>query len=208
MSVLLTAFGPFGGRVENASSLALVGLRGLRGLAPGLRTRVLPVDAVVAPARLKDALRRIRPRVLVMLGEAGGSSGIRLERTAWNEFDFRIPDVAGRQRSGAPVVRGAPVSLASTLPLDRLHERLAADGHPVEFSDDPGRYLCNQLFFTAREWLDRHLPDCRAGFIHLPLEDALPVRDAVRALSVVLDELGAFSRSPRSGPAATRSPRA
>jgi len=70
MKILVTAFGPFDGRPENASSLAL---RGLMEIFPQLRTRILPVDSVVAPARLKQALKTIRPDALVMLGEAAGS---------------------------------------------------------------------------------------------------------------------------------------
>lgn len=46
MTCLVTAFGPFGGRVENASSLAL---RELKKQFPAIRFRILPVDSVVAP---------------------------------------------------------------------------------------------------------------------------------------------------------------
>ncbi len=85
MKILVTAFDPFDGRSDNASSLAL---RELKKQFPEIRTRTLPVDAVIAPARLRAALRSIQPDVLIMLGEAAGSTHIRLETTAWNELDF------------------------------------------------------------------------------------------------------------------------
>ncbi len=183
MNVLVTAFGPFGGRELNASSLALAGLR---KSFPGLHTRILPVDAVIAPSRLIQAIRLIQPDALIMLGEAGGSTDIRLETTAWNELDFRIPDIAGRQYSSRPIRGESPASLPSTLPLREIYDRLVSVGHPVTFSEDPGRYLCNLLFFRAMDHLAENSLNIPAGFIHLPLESDLPTEQAVAALTEAL----------------------
>lgn len=180
MLILVTAFGPFGGRLENASSLVL---KELRKKFPEIRTRILPVDAVLAPARLRSALRQWRPDALIMLGEAGGSLDIRLEKRAWNEKNFGIPDISGRQPTGIPVRRGAADYFDSTLPLGAMKMRLEKLGTPVAFSDDAGRYLCNQLFFSARDYLEREKIMIPAGFIHLPLESALPTSEATEAVA-------------------------
>lgn len=186
MTVLVTAFGPFDGRLENASSLAL---HELKTAHPAIRTRILPVDSVIAPARLKRALRTIRPDALVMLGEAAGSKAIRLETTGWNLLDFRIPDIAGRQPLGKPIRKGAGESMASGLPLERIHSMLEKAEHAVTFSDDPGRYLCNQVFYTALDWIVRENAGCKAGFIHLPLAADYPTPRAVHALTLLLEEV-------------------
>ncbi|QTN33188.1 pyroglutamyl-peptidase I [Akkermansiaceae bacterium] len=180
MPVLVTAFGPFGGRERNASMLALMELR---KMMPEIRTRILPVDAVLAPSRLRQALREIRPDALIMLGEAAGSDAIRLEGTAWNEKDFRIPDIAGRMPTGVPIRPGAPASMPSTLPLREIHQCLADAGQPVTHSQDPGRYLCNQLFFSAMDFLKTNALRIPAGFIHLPLEGELPSTKAAEAIA-------------------------
>lgn len=191
MKLLITAFGPFGGRDLNASTLALAGLR---KMVPGIYTRVFPVDAVIAPSRLKLAIRQIRPDALLMLGEAGGSREIRLETTAWNELDFSIPDIAGRQYTPRPILRDAPVSLPSTLPLGEIHDRLVSLGHPVTFSGDPGRYLCNLLFFRALSNLAHSGITIPAGFIHLPLESDYPTDRTVAALRDVIRLLRASGK--------------
>lgn len=190
MKILVTAFGPFDGRLENASSLAL---RGLKTLHPEIRTRILPVDSVIAPARLRQALRLIRPDALIMLGEAAGSKEIRLETTAWNELDFRIPDNGGRMPRNQPIFKGASPRLPSTLPLETFRELLEKNGHPVRFSDDPGRYLCNQIFYTARYDLDANQMTCPAGFIHLPLAQDYPTEQAVAALDLIVSEMTGLS---------------
>ena len=186
MIVLVTAFGPFNGRSENASSLALVGLK---KLFPEIRTRTLPVDAVAAPARLKQALRLIRPDGLIMLGEAAGSHKIRLETTAWNELDFKIPDIAGRQFISRPIRSGSAASRKSTLPLQEIHASLDEAGHAVSYSDDAGRYLCNQLFYLALEYLELESIAIPAGFIHLPLEQDYPTSRVVDGLSRIIQLL-------------------
>jgi pyroglutamyl-peptidase len=186
MKILVTAFGPFDGRPDNASSLAL---RELEIGLPGIHTRILPVDAVIAPSRLKQALKQIRPSALIMLGEAAGSRQIRLETTAWNELDFRIPDIAGRQPSLKPIIRSAPSHFTSTLPLAAIHASLVNSGHQVSLSDDAGRYLCNQLFYVARHQMDSHTTACPAGFIHLPLAKDYPTTRAVDALTRAIEVL-------------------
>lgn len=184
MKLLVTAFGPFGGRTQNASSLALAGLKRRH---PWLNTRILPVDSVIAPQRLNQALREVIPDGVILLGEAGGSQTIRLETTAWNELDFRIPDIAGRQPRGETIDVSAPEFLCSTLPFDRIHEHLLETGHPVSYSDDPGRYLCNQILFHGLWKIERCGLPALAGFIHLPLESDYPTMRAVDALARVVE---------------------
>lgn len=186
MKILVTAFGPFDGRSENASSLAL---RELRRTFSGIHSRILPVDSVIAPAELRQALQKIRPDALIMLGEAAGSQKIRLETTAWNSLDFSIPDIAGRQPAQRLIRPGAPINLGSTLPLEKFHSLLTANGHEVAFSDDPGRYLCNQIFFTALEFLRHQSTPCPAGFIHLPLANDYPTTRAADALGHLIQEM-------------------
>lgn len=186
MKILVTAFGPFGGRSGNASSLAL---RELKIAFPEIHTRILPVDSVVAPARLKQALRQLRPGILIMLGEAAGSKVIRLETTAWNELDFTIPDIAGRQPLARPVLSKSPAALNATLPLEEIHASLVSLGHQAVLSDDAGRYLCNQLSFVALDYLQRHAIPCAAGFIHLPLAEDYPTDRATAVLGHVIHAL-------------------
>lgn len=186
MKILVTAFGPFDGRPENASWLAL---RELKIALPEIRTRILPVDSVIAPARLRQALQLIRPGILILLGEATGSRTLRLETTAFNELDFRIPDISGRQPVARPIRQNAPPIRRSTLPLKQINTLLSANDHEVILSNNPGRYLCNQVLYIALDFIECHSLPCRAGFIHLPLAEHYPTDRAADALARVVREL-------------------
>lgn len=186
MKILVTAFGPFAGRAENASSLAL---HELRVVFPEILTRILPVDSVLAPAQLEETLHWLRPDVLILLGEAAGSNSVRLETTAWNELDFKIPDNAGRQPTARAILPGSPASLSATLPMGEFHTLLAANGHAVSLSHDPGRYLCNQVFYHSLAFIELNAITCRTGFIHLPLAQDYPTARAAAALGHLLRAL-------------------
>ncbi|MFK7850418.1 MAG: hypothetical protein AB8D78_05510 [Akkermansiaceae bacterium] len=186
MSVLVTAFGPFGDRTENISSIVL---RNLREELPEIRTRIFPVDSVIAPSGLKQAIRRIQPSAIVMLGESAACDCIQLESTAWNEKSFGIPDIRGRQPFGEPIRSQSPSSLFSTLPLQNIRQKLASHGHLSAISHDPGRYLCNQIFFTALDFLGSENSHIPAGFIHLPLENRVPADQTTKAIHAVLETL-------------------
>lgn len=203
MKLLVTAFGPFGGRSQNASSLALAGLKRRQ---PWLNTRILPVDSVIAPLRMNQALRDLEPDAAILLGEAGNSSSIRLETTAWNELDFRIPDMAGRQPQGERVVEHAPDFLRSSLPFETIHRELISANHPVSMSEDPGRYLCNQILFHTLNALARIPRPMVAGFIHLPLEHVYPTSLAIDALERAIHVLRTGNTAaPSAAPRAARS---
>jgi pyroglutamyl-peptidase len=187
--ILVTAFGPFGGREVNASSMALHELR--RSVA-GIRWRVLPVDLVDAPRRLHEAVKRISPSAIVMLGEAGNAARIRIEMRAWNEIDFPIPDIRGRHPATGLIDRAGPPFLETRVEAARLVARLGRTGHDAELSTDPGRYLCNRLYHAAlSRW------PVPAVFVHLPLESVLEIPRAAAAVSEVIAGLVTLPPVPR-----------
>lgn len=179
--LLVTAFGPFGGRAVNASSLAL-GL--LRQQDRSIRVRTLPVDLVEAPRRLHAAIHRLRPRAVILVGEAAQANCLRLESVAWNLLDFAIPDIAGRQPRDRPIDPRGPEFLATGVDVSTLRRRLEAAGHTAELSTDPGRYLCNRIYHAA---LRRAAVP--ALFVHLPLESRLAPARAAAALAVIAGHL-------------------
>ena len=196
MKILLTAFEPFGGRAHNASAEALSALIQRRDELPGLllESRLLPVEAGRASDELRQALDEIQPDALIALGEAKRDA-ICLERLGVNQRHFTIPDNAGNLIEDQPVDPAGPPSYFTTLPLEQMLEAMQTTGVPVRLSDDAGRYLCNEILYTALRYAETHDGPGYVGFIHVPhLPSAatsgdyptLPTQDIVRALQVAL----------------------
>lgn len=176
-SILLTGFEPFGGEAVNpswqvAQALHVEAIAGVR-----VRSLCLPCAFGDALDVLGAELERLRPRIVLALGQASGRAGFSPERVAINVDDARIACNAGRQPIDEPVVPGAPAAYFSTLPVKAIVAALREAGLPAAVSQSAGTYVCNHVFYGLMHALRRRR-GVRAGFMHLPL---LPEQAAARA---------------------------
>jgi pyroglutamyl-peptidase len=194
--ILLTGFEPFGGDAHNPSSVISRSLDGTVLAGVRVRSAVLPVDGARVGPELERQLAG-DVRAVVMLGLARGRHQVALERVAVNRAEYRIPDNAGRTRSGEALFPGGPDAIFSSLPLERILEAWRSAALPGYVSESAGLYLCNQAFYSVR-----HLrPNLPAGFIHLPSDETLalhgrepfvPLEWQRQSVAVALGELARF----------------
>ena len=165
-NLLVTGFEPFGGEAINPSwELA----RALNGEAiAGARVVAVQLPCVFGEAltRLDEALARVKPSVVLAIGQAGGRCDLSLERVAINVDDARIPDNAGAQPIDEPVVPGGPAAYFSTLPIKAIVAGLREAGFPASVSQTAGTFVCNHLFYGLQH-LVKERP-VRSGFMHIP----------------------------------------
>jgi pyroglutamyl-peptidase len=129
---------------------------------------ILPVEYDRAAAAVRDAIERCAPVAVVSFGQGGAA--IALEEIAYNlkdtgEIAGGVPDNRGVIAAAVPIDPDAPARRAGSLPLDAIDRALRDLGETPWRSDDPGRYICNDVFFTAAGAIG---PGGRAGFVHLP----------------------------------------
>jgi len=187
VTVVVSGFEPFDGALENPSweTAARLAERGEALVGDRVVAVRLPVTFAGAWPVLDAAIREHDPEVVVALGLAGGASGVRLERVAVNVRDARIPDNAGAQPVDLPVAEGGPVGYWSTLPLKASLAAIRATGVPVAVSSTAGTYVCNDVFYALmHHWGAR--PGRRAGFVHVPGADVVPIADQVAAVAAVV----------------------
>jgi PTH2 family peptidyl-tRNA hydrolase len=89
--------------------------------------------------------------VLLHFGVAAGAPSFALEQSSYNTADFRVPDERGVQAAKAPIDPDEPLGTRhnTTLPVPALAERLADAGLPTVASQDPGRFICNWVFYRS-----------------------------------------------------------
>ena len=169
--ILLTGFDAFGSLQQNPSELVVRQIAE-RARAEGRRdlvSEVLPTQYAAAGKRIRQLIRRARPRAVLCLGVAESRTGLSLERVALNLDDSGLPDNAGRRRSGRAILRNGPPAYWSTLPLERLRKKLAKQGIPVGISNHAGTFVCNHVFYVARHETERLAGRPPCGLIHVPL---------------------------------------
>jgi len=196
VTILLTGFEPFDGAATNASWQAASALRDSWDRDETLVAARLPCTFAGAWPVLHAALEEHRPRVVVAVGLAGGTSAVRLERVAINVVDARIPDNEGSAPVDVPVVEDGPAAYFTGLPLKPALVAVRAAGVPVSVSSTAGTYVCNATFYSLMRWAEGR-GGLRAGFVHVPAVrapgspapdgESLPLADVVTALRVVAE---------------------
>lgn len=163
--VLLAAFEPFGGESVNASWEAVQRLASSDG---GVEVLCLPCTYGGSGPALLDGIARVRPDVLLLVGQAAGRAEICVERIAINLDDASLPDNSGEVRHDRAIADGGPAAFLTTLPAARLVAGLRQAGIPARVSLSAGTYVCNHAFYEAMRLAARRR--LRAvGLIHVPI---------------------------------------
>lgn len=190
MTILLTAFDPFGGEAVNASQEALEALPdSVAGMM--IEKRILPTVFRASGELAIRTAEDIRPDAILALGQAGGRRALTPERIAVNLMDARIPDNDGFQPTDQPVVPGGPAAYFSTLPVKEMVRAITEAGVPAQVSNSAGTFVCNSLMYALLHWAAARSPGTRCGFLHLPLLKDLEKASAVRGLTAALSALAA-----------------
>jgi isopenicillin N synthase-like dioxygenase/pyrrolidone-carboxylate peptidase len=172
MSILVTGFSSFGDVAENPSA-QIVDMMANDTLSP-INASVHIIDVSTwhvdnfVQQQLEPFLRESSGPVSILHMGVASEMGkeFRMERLAYNDMTFRIPDCLGYRPVGQMIDTTGPAALQSTAPLASLQ---FSDQVNVSISEDPGRYVCNYLYYRslmARSALG--VPGSTL-FLHVPL---------------------------------------
>lgn len=195
VEVWVTGFEPFGNHNTNISQEIVDLLDGFHGTIPlgdangpyaaefreseiNVKGQLLTVDKIGTLAIAKR-LDKQTPQAIIHLGLAEDREIISIESTAYNELEFSIADNSGRKINGERVVDSGHNLLHSTAPINLIMEEFREDERIVK-SDDPGRFICNEIYFRTIDAIEGSGYRDRMGrivpvlFIHLPPKEKLP----------------------------------
>lgn len=118
--------------------------------------------------------------VYVHLGVSGEASSVCLEECAYNNMTFRIPDEAGFQPQEEKIFSHCEFeeALWSELPLAAISKVVspthsASGAQAVVTSSDPGRFLCNYIYYHSLHHCARLGHPKHCVFIHVPPVEVL-----------------------------------
>jgi pyroglutamyl-peptidase len=131
----------------------------------------LPEDFYAIPKLAKQVFKKYLPNIVISLGW-DYTHTVRVERIALNVMSSIfggkvVPDNKGNTPKDEPVVKGAPLALRSTLPVDQIVEALAKVNIPVSGSFHAGTHCCNATMYSFLQATRSH-SDTISGFIHVP----------------------------------------
>lgn len=187
--ILVTAFEAFGNIDTNSSMKVLESLKDSYG-ENTIFKKVLPVSYKKVPIALKECLETIKPDTILLLGQAGGESRIRVEKIAINFIKASIPDNDGVLLDDILIDEDGNLAYFATIPITRIINILENNNIPCYLSLSAGGYLCNYTMYKALEMTANTEID--TGFIHLPFfdgqQDKLPsmkLEEMIKAIEKV-----------------------
>jgi len=109
-----------------------------------------------------------REHVFIHLGVHGAATGYHIETKAWNNANFSCPDMRGKWVRQQPInaAKKHESFLEATVDCKRLMQMLS--DKRCKLSTDPGRYLCNYIYYRSLTLASQSKAKCRAVFIHVP----------------------------------------
>lgn len=167
--VLLTGFEPFDSIEGNSSWEAVKFAESIAVEGATITTVQLPVTFAGAPVALEAAIERVRPHLVIAVGQAAGRSGVSVERVAVNLSNAAIPDNDGRQPIGEPILPDGPDAYSTNLPLWSCVAAAREAGVPAAESLSAGSYVCNTVFYRLMHLAATSENHLLGGFVHVPL---------------------------------------
>lgn len=185
----VTGFGPFCGVTCNPTTILVNRLRDFQSQSNSdlqINTMVFETSAVNVRTEMDQFFDRINAMheeqnegqhyVILHLGVAYNAKNIRLEKCAYNEATFRVPDERQYQPNRKCVVENSDLELGACLEtkLNLIDLRNEYEDI-VTLSIDPGRFVCNYTYFYSLEKASSlSADDSRMGikadvlFVHVP----------------------------------------
>jgi pyroglutamyl-peptidase len=169
--ILVTGFEPFGGERLNPSWEIV---RALPDVIAGHRVEKLrvPTEFGRSVEVTTRAIDKLKPELVLCIGQAGGRSRMSVERLANNVDDARIADNAGNQPLDERIASGAPAAYFCTLPVKAMVAAMTEAGVPAEVSNSAGTFVCNHLIYGVLHHIAARGLAARAGFMHVPFAEA------------------------------------
>ena len=220
---IVTGFGPFGGVPTNPTKVLVEKLQQYwttlndgRG-DPRLSNSVLKFIQIETSAEdVRAVIHRLKEEnkhpggnlrgtssssstsriVLLHLGIDVGADGFKLERCAWNDATFRIPDEQGFRPQKEKIVKDQDFEQCTTTSLDL--EKLSAvmkESYPkikTSISTDAGRFVCNYVYCTSLDAFQQD-KDVTSLFLHVPSFGLVNESDQ---LAYVTDVIRNIAKSP------------
>lgn len=165
--LLLTGFEPFLKFKSNPTESVVKELHG-EEIGEFLVTgKVYPVVFDQISGLIENDIKEEQPDAVICLGLAGSRHNIHIERIAINCIDGRA-DNNDFNPNGEKIDDAGPDGLFSTLPVKEYEAVLKGAEIPAEISNTAGTYLCNNVMYSALNYIQSAGLDVRAGFVHVP----------------------------------------
>ncbi len=186
MKILITAFGSF---LKNNINSSLECMNELPSSIDGAEIikYELPISYIGARVKMLALVEEKTPDLVISMGLAASRDSISLETRAYNLMDSKVPDNDGNIFNNTKIDKNEKNYINSQLDLLKIKNDLKSKYTFINISNDPGRYVCNTVYFTSLSMQIKN--NMKSVFIHLPNFNAIGKEAMVNCLIDIIKEL-------------------
>jgi len=182
MKILVTGFSSFPGVPVNPCEEVLAWIAEDYS-STNVFTVILPVSYFHSIQLLVQDVLRYSPNFIIEFGVSNRTKIVKLETKAYNARHAKIPDIEGVLSNKEVIDKDLDYDLAQCTKwnveqmCDALQDQLISH----EVSVDPGRYVCNNLYWETM----KRFPNIPTIFVHIPQitqENRSSLKQSVRAI--------------------------
>jgi pyroglutamyl-peptidase len=198
MRITLTGFGVFPGVTENPTELIIKNLQEKNSsLASDYHILKVSVEDVLEYCSNQNLSsshedgdgqdQQQQPHLIIHLGVNASIDCMNFERNAYNNMTFRVQDEAGYQPENQCIVSDYPLdeSLQTDFNLDSIVDQMRNSYHyPCNVSTNPGRYLCNYIYFQSLIRAQQCGTSKYILFLHVPPLDVMSLEEQIKFIEL------------------------
>lgn len=162
----------------------------LTGFTAFLDNKVNPTEliaehfspSIILPVEYEKAWEKIEylsPYVFIHMGLAQSRNVITIEKYAYNQKNSKAADNSGRIYLGEKIAPSAPERLQTPFDTEKIVEAMKEGGINASESIDPGRYVCNALYYLSL------LSGSKSIFIHFPPLEKMSLDKDIKAVEII-----------------------
>ena len=154
MKLLITGFEPFDKELINPSWEAV---NSLNDNIDNIIINKLQLPTVFKKSYIKlfEHIEKIKPDIVICVGQAGGRYDISIERVAINIDDARIEDNEGYKPIDEKIFEDGENAYFSSLPIKAIVQELKKFNIPASVSNTAGTYVCNHIMYALLYYINK-----------------------------------------------------
>ena len=199
--ILLTGFDPFGEEKINPSYEVISEFKKLD--LPDIEITIIRLPVVFGEAidLITSSIEKIKPTLILSLGQAGGSMGVRIERIGININSSSAADNKGNKLEDEFIIENGPAAYFATIAIRKTLLKLQENGIPATISNSAGTYVCNNVMYGTLHYLatTKEFNNTKYGFIHIPflpkqvaekkkLFPSMSIEKMLQAIEIIIKE--------------------
>lgn len=141
----------------------------LKPFSKNLEFKIISDNTHIVKEELEETIIKIKPSYCLFIGQAPGYNRITLETIATNYRFIAPPAIIGEPPQGEPIEETGEAAFNATLPnMQQIVQNIKDEGIPASISHNCGNSLCNQILYHGLHYANKHKPNIKCGFIHIP----------------------------------------